>query len=235
MRYAIPGKVTASAIISFMVGALLIIVWVSNGINTLFQGMFMGDSPEEFIHKHVEAVRAQEIAGYRSATIGLVLFALGQAIALLISGLGQLGMRAWSRPLAIWASGLSIVYFVFYAGFYFICVYPATRSAFASLPAELDKKGIVFPIPQFLDLVERILLVRDILVAAGSLILIIPLVIAILFLLLPSVKEAFRNPVPAGFVARIRAVAEELEDERADDGRAFHRRYGRDDRSDRDR
>lgn len=190
-----PGGVTAAAVMAIVYGSLLSICGVCGVAGAgLDQGAFGPQDPnQQKLQKEIEDIMAKEVPAQKAFQIGGNIVGLLEAIAMLIAGIGLLGMRSWARTLAIVAAAVIIVTTLIQTVYYVIYVGPATRNAMQLVIQ--NQKG-----PQPAQVAQVMEITMSIVVVAIPIfmLLIVAYVVVILVLLTRAhVRQAFANPQPA--------------------------------------
>jgi hypothetical protein len=83
---------------------------------------------------------ARDVPGYQIVQIATVVVGLVLSLALLVAGIGLLGMHSWARKLAVIAALIAVASAAFQAIYQAVFVIPATTNAMAAaLPAAMPK------------------------------------------------------------------------------------------------
>jgi hypothetical protein len=208
MRYLRPGALTAAAILCIVIGSLFLLSEMLNLINLLLQGLFPGDEIDELLMEAIE----RDVPAYRAVVIGSVVVGFIEALLLLISGIGLLSLSRPARTAAILGCVLTIVVAILGAIFSLVSIVPATRNAFAAMPAVAALRNI--PVPGDLDDREFFIILVQIVAVVFSLLMIIPMIIVLVLLTRPPVVSAFKNPLPADLENRLLDLEDDLRDDR---------------------
>jgi hypothetical protein len=140
-----PGSVTAAAVLAIIYGCLFMICGLC-GVGSLImqgsmnQGLFGGDPQQAQMQKQLQDAIERDVPAYRVVQIAFPILGLAQSLALLIAGIGLLGMHSWARVLAVLAALIAVASTAFQAIYQVVFVIPATSDALgAALPAAMAK------------------------------------------------------------------------------------------------
>ena len=101
MRSQRPGSATAAAILAIIYGSLFTLCGLCGAASLVMQGgmgkNFMGgaDPNQARIQKQLEDTLKRDIPGYQAFQVGGTIVGLGEALALLLAGIGLLNMQPW--------------------------------------------------------------------------------------------------------------------------------------------
>ncbi len=191
-----PGAVTAASVMAIIYGSLFTLCGVC-GIVGMAAQSDMGDNPffagqdpaQAKVMKEVQAAIAADLPAGESIQIVAALVGLCESVALLVAGIGLLGMRHWARTLALTVAIIAIVTTVLQSIYQVAVVMPATSRALqAVLPAAAPQPG-----PQGAQFAQGVRFVMQI----GSIISIVIYVLVILYLLVIIILLLQRHVRPA--------------------------------------
>ncbi len=200
-----PGSVTAAAVLSIIYGSLFTLCGLCGVVSLAAQGamgknfLAGGDPMQVQLQKQLEDALQREVPGYQAFQVVGTIISLGEALALLIAGIGLLSMQPWARTLAIVVCLIAMVSTGFQAVYQSAFIIPAMNKAFqVALPAALPQGAG----PQAAE-VLRVLRTMMTLIAIVTVILygliLIYLVIIVVLLSRAHVRAAFETSALAGF------------------------------------
>src|SRR3974390_1207454 len=131
MRYERPGAVTAAAIMCLVYGVFFT-------CDMLCGVVLRSMHREDEISDHIEEVREREVPGYLAIEAAAWTLNIVETTLILVGGIGLLGMNRWARSIAIVGGLISISTSIFGSIYCIAWKYPATRQAFAELPAVFE-------------------------------------------------------------------------------------------------
>jgi hypothetical protein len=141
-----PGSVTAAAVLAMIYGSLFLFCGLC-GLGFLItqgsmnQGLFGGGDPQQAqMQKQMQEAIERDVPAYRVVQIAIPILGLALSLAMLIAGIGLLGMHSWARMLAVLAALIAVASTAFQAIYQVVFVLPATSDALgAALPAAMAK------------------------------------------------------------------------------------------------
>jgi hypothetical protein len=213
-----PGSVTAAAVMGIIYGSLLLLCSVCGVIRIAAHGaiggnLFAGgDANQAQVQKEMENILQRDVPGYRAVEIVMPLLGLAEGIALLIGGIGLLGLHSWARTLTLVACSVAIVSTLFQTIYQAALVLPATGKAVrAAMPKAPQGPGG----PEFAQLMETIFPLIAVVAVVFYILLMIYLLIMVMLLRRRHVSAAF---AAAGEFSDEREERRRLdEDENADE------------------
>jgi hypothetical protein len=208
-----PLSVVSAAVLALLYGGLFTLCNLFGLISVATQGMInqalaAGNPQQQEMQKKIEEAMERDVPGYRVMQIATPVVGLVEALAILIAGIGLLGMYSWARTLALAATWFAIISRVCQAVFQAVFVIPASGNALeAALPGAMPPG----PAAEQFGKMMRAMIPAMMFLAVGFLVLTIIYLSIIVFLLMRRhVREAFAAPdVPAG---AMQALEREEED-----------------------
>src|SRR5262245_33349087 len=114
-----PGSVTAAGVLSIIYGSLFTLCGMCAvggmlGQEAMGKNFFGGNDPVQMqVQNEWEQALQRDVPTYQAFQIGTNLVNLALAVSLLIAGIGLLSMNPWARTLAMTASLLAILAYIF--------------------------------------------------------------------------------------------------------------------------
>jgi hypothetical protein len=201
-----PGSVTAAAVLAIVYGSLGMLCGLCGVAGLATQGLvaknFMpvGGPNQPDIQKMQQALE-QDIPGYRAFQIANPTVGLALSFAILLAGIGLLGMKSWARTLALVICVLDILWIGFLTFYQSVYVMPVSTKAAEAMMAGIAKgpgKPGVPPPAQMEGIMKLATTVGTGLLIAFYVVLIIYLLIIVILLGRAHVRAAFAGEGFAG-------------------------------------
>jgi hypothetical protein len=141
-----PGSVTAAAVMAIIYGSLFTLCSICEVVGVAAQpigGNFFagaGGNPNQAQLQQQQLIE-RNVPGYRAVRAVTALLGLTLAIALLIAGIGLIGMRSWARMLALIVCFVAVASTLFQVVYQSALVLPAMNKAFQAAPAGAMPQG----------------------------------------------------------------------------------------------
>jgi hypothetical protein len=217
-----PGSVIAAAVLAIIYGSLFMICGLCGLVSlaaqgTINQGLFGGGDPQQAqMQKQVQEAIERDVPGLRVFQIAGTIVGLAEALALLIAGIGLLGMHSWARKLAVITALIAVASTAFQVIYQVVFVMPATTNAMkVALPAAMPKGPGPGPAPGAAQIAQMM----EVMFTAINIGTVIFCVLVIAYLLVIVILLQ-RRPVRAAFAAwglpaeaQMRPNREEAEDD----------------------
>jgi hypothetical protein len=201
MRSQRPGSATAAAILAIVYGSLFTLCGLCGAASLVMQGgmgknlMGGADPNQAEIQKQLDDTLKRDIPGYQAFQVGGTIVGLGEALALLLAGIGLLNMQPWARTLALVGSLVAMVTTALQAAYQIAFVMPAMNNAFQGiLPAAMAKQagGPGGPAPrEVLNVMQTMMTVIAVVSVIVYVLIIIYLIILVMLLRRRHVRAAF--------------------------------------------
>ncbi len=197
-----PGAVTAAAVLAIIYGSLCTLGGLCGVAGLAAQGavgqnfMAGGDPNQAKFQKDLQDALQREVPGYQAYLVAGSILGLAVSLALLIGGIGLLGMNSWARTLVLLGCLIAMAYRAFQVVYESAFVVPATVKALQGAPAAAlakDKQAAEFMIrmqPLFPLLAVAMVIVY--------VLILVYLLILVLLLCRSHVRAAFAGTAPAG-------------------------------------
>lgn len=139
-----PGSVIAAAVLALIYGSLFLICGLCGVAGLAMQGMqpaFGAANPQQAqMQKQMKEDMERDVPGYQIVQIATVIVGLGLSLAILVAGIGLLGMHSWARKLAVIAALIAVASAAFQTIYQIVFIIPATTNAMAAaLPGAMAK------------------------------------------------------------------------------------------------
>jgi hypothetical protein len=193
-----PASVTAAGVMAIVYGSLFSLCGVCGLIFQATGNDFMvgADPMHAQMQKALEEAMEKDLEGHKALQTAIAIVGLGEAVALLIAGIGILYMRRWARTLAFVACLIAIATSLLQAIYQAVLVMPAMSRAFeVALPAALPQGGG----PQAAELMRFMKMMMTIATVGGlilSTVFIVYLFVIVYLLCRRHVRAAFMGQGP---------------------------------------
>lgn len=143
-----PGSVTAAGVLCIIYGSLFTLCGLCGVAGLAMQGEganpFAGGDPAQAeLQKQLQANIEADVPAYRAFNISTTILSLGEAVCLLIGGIGLLRLQPWARTLTLVVSWVVIATTVVQAVYQLAFVIPAMNRVFQALAVGLPGAAAV--------------------------------------------------------------------------------------------
>ncbi len=135
-----PGSVTAAAVMSIVYGSLFTVCGLCGlaalALQSAGNNLFAGGNPQqEQFQKQVQDALERDAPAYQAVQVGGTILGLFEAIAMLIAGIGLLGMNGWARLLALITAVIAMASGIFQIVYALAFIIPTANEAMQRIPA----------------------------------------------------------------------------------------------------
>jgi hypothetical protein len=222
-----PSSVTAAGVLAIIYGSLFTLCGMCTAINLAAQGAMGGGNPfaggdplQAKLQEELQKVIEREAPAYQAVQIGGTVLGLAESVALLVGGIGLIGMRPWARTVTLTFTWMGIATSVLQAAYTFTFVLPAMNKAFQiALPAAMGPGPGPAP-AQLMQVVRATMNIMIVLTIIVYVLTIMYLAIILILLMRSNVRLAFAAAARGDFGPEDETRPNERErwrDERSDD------------------
>ena len=194
-----PGSVTAAAVLSIIYGSLFTLCGMCAvagmvGQGAMVKNFFGGNDPVQIqVQNEWEQALQRDVPTYQAFQIGTNFVNLALAVSLLIAGIGLLSMNPWARTLAMTASLLAILSYIFQVIYLGVYVFPSMNRIFQEiLPAAMARQGAAGPgLDEAMRLIRVVMTVIVVITVILYVLIIVYLFIIVMLLRRQHVRAAF--------------------------------------------
>jgi hypothetical protein len=200
-----PGALTAAAILCIIYGSLGAMSGVCGIAGMALQGaggknLLAGNDPAQAeMQKKMEEALERKLPGHAAFDLSYALLSLLTAIGLLIAGIGLLGVRPWSRMLAMTSAIAAMIPLILHALYLIVFVIPIMGEVAQVVQDALPQKGPGPQPAQVIGVVKAVMIGIMVMLAVFKVLWVIYLAVVMMLLSRPNIRAAFASVAPADY------------------------------------